>query len=100
VTSGHSPQTGATRQAVSAHLAKLRLARLVHARREGRRQVYLIDDPHLVAAVRDTLVRMGREVCPACTYCTCLSDAAGPARPVDSRRRTRLKHPQPAYYQP
>ncbi|MCU1685836.1 MAG: transcriptional regulator [Amycolatopsis sp.] len=38
--------------AVSHHLAKLKLAGLVRARREGRRQVYLVDDPHVVEIVQ------------------------------------------------
>lgn len=37
---------------VSHHLAKLKLSGLVRARREGKRQVYLVDDPHLVDIVR------------------------------------------------
>ena len=42
---------GATVAAVSQHLAKLRLAGLVSARREGRYQVYSADDPHLLVLV-------------------------------------------------
>jgi DNA-binding transcriptional ArsR family regulator len=41
--------------AVSQHLAKLKLAGLVSSRREGRRQVYVVDDPHVVAIVRQML---------------------------------------------
>lgn len=44
--------TGGTVQAVSQHLAKLRLAGLVRSRREGRHQVYLVDDPQLTQLVR------------------------------------------------
>jgi DNA-binding transcriptional ArsR family regulator len=44
-------RTGSTLQAVSQHLAKLKLAGLVQSRREGRRQVYLVDDPDLVRLV-------------------------------------------------
>jgi DNA-binding transcriptional ArsR family regulator len=51
-------QTGVTAQVVSQHLAKLRLAGVVHARREGRRQVYLVDDPHLVLAVQEMLAHL------------------------------------------
>lgn len=43
---------GGTLQAVSQHLAKLKLAGLVRSRREGRRHVYLVDDPNLVTIVR------------------------------------------------
>ena len=48
-------QTGSTVAAVSQHLAKLKLAGLVSARREGRRQVYVVDDPHVVAVVRQMI---------------------------------------------
>jgi DNA-binding transcriptional ArsR family regulator len=37
---------------VSQHLAKLKLAGLVRSRREGRRHVYVVDDPNLVMIVR------------------------------------------------
>jgi len=36
---------------VSQHLAKLRLAGLVSARRQGKRQLYRVDDPHVVSLV-------------------------------------------------
>jgi len=45
-------EVGQSVAAVSQHLAKLKLAGLVRARREGRRQVYLVDDPHVVEIVR------------------------------------------------
>ncbi|MCP2257385.1 DNA-binding transcriptional regulator, ArsR family [Streptoalloteichus tenebrarius] len=45
-------QVGQSVATVSHHLAKLRLAGLVRARREGKRQVYLVDDPHVVELVR------------------------------------------------
>jgi DNA-binding transcriptional ArsR family regulator len=45
-------EVGQTIPAVSQHLAKLKLAGLVRARREGRRQVYLVDDPHVVELVK------------------------------------------------
>jgi DNA-binding transcriptional ArsR family regulator len=48
-------QTGGTVAAVSQHLAKLKLAGLVSSRREGRRQVYVVDDPHVVAIVRQMI---------------------------------------------
>jgi DNA-binding transcriptional ArsR family regulator len=51
-------EVGATAQVVSQHLAKLRLAGLVHARREGRRQVYLVDDRHLVMMVREMVAHL------------------------------------------
>lgn len=37
---------------VSHHLAKLKLAGWVRARREGKHQVYLVDDPHVVDIVQ------------------------------------------------
>jgi|SRR5690606_11749563 len=40
-------------QAVSQHLAKLRLAGLVGSRREGRRVIYTVDDPHVVTMVEE-----------------------------------------------
>ena len=49
---GLADAVGGTLQAVSQHLAKLKLAGLVRSRREGRRQVYLVDDPNLVTIVR------------------------------------------------
>jgi DNA-binding transcriptional ArsR family regulator len=49
---GLAEAVGGTLQGVSQHLAKLRLAGMVRSRREGRRQVYLVDDPHLVMIVR------------------------------------------------
>ena len=51
-------EVGATVQVVSQHLAKLRLAGLVQARREGRHQVYLVNDPHLVTVVREMVAHL------------------------------------------
>jgi DNA-binding transcriptional ArsR family regulator len=45
-------RVGGALPAVSQHLAKLKLAGLVRSRREGRRQVYYIDDPDVVTLVR------------------------------------------------
>ena len=36
---------------VSQHLAKMRLAGLVSAHRHGKRQLYTVDDPHVVSLV-------------------------------------------------
>lgn len=44
-------RTGTTVAAVSQHLAKLRLAGLVAARRDGRRRIYTIEDPHVLTVV-------------------------------------------------
>jgi DNA-binding transcriptional ArsR family regulator len=45
---GLAEAAGGSIQAVSQQLAKLRLAGLVRSRREGRRHVYIADDPQLV----------------------------------------------------
>jgi DNA-binding transcriptional ArsR family regulator len=44
-------RVGVSVQTASQHLAKLRLSGLVSARREGRRQLYSVDDPHVIALV-------------------------------------------------
>lgn len=44
--------------AVSQHLAKLKLAGLVRARREGRHQFYVVDDPHVAAIVRQMVAHL------------------------------------------
>jgi DNA-binding transcriptional ArsR family regulator len=44
-------QIGTSVAAVSQHLAKLRLAGLVAARRDGRRQIYAVEDPHVLTLV-------------------------------------------------
>lgn len=50
----HTSPTGSAEpcSAVSQHLAKLKLAGLVRSRREGRRQVYYVDDPDIVTVVQ------------------------------------------------
>ncbi|MGW7424922.1 ArsR/SmtB family transcription factor [Streptomyces sp. NPDC054813] len=48
-------RVGGALPAVSQHLAKLRLAGLVRSRREGRRQIYYVDDPDIVTVVRVTV---------------------------------------------
>lgn len=48
-------ETGQTVATTSQHLSKLKLAGLVRARREGKRQIYLVDDPHVVDLVRLTV---------------------------------------------
>lgn len=50
-------EVGSTVPAVSQHLAKLKLAGLVRSRREGRRQVYLVDDPR-VAEMVTSMIRL------------------------------------------
>jgi DNA-binding transcriptional ArsR family regulator len=49
---GLAERVGGALPAVSQHLAKLKLAGLVRSRREGRRQVYYVDDPDIVTVVR------------------------------------------------
>jgi len=49
---GLAEEVGGSLQAVSQQLAKLKLAGLVRSRREGRRQVYVADDPQLVMILR------------------------------------------------
>jgi DNA-binding transcriptional ArsR family regulator len=44
-------RTGATVPLVSQHLAKLRLAGLVTARRDGRRHIYVVEDPHVITLI-------------------------------------------------
>ena len=46
---------GASVPLVSQHLAKLRLAGLVSARRVGKRQLYTVDDPHVVSLVNQAI---------------------------------------------
>ncbi|WP_067567316.1 ArsR/SmtB family transcription factor [Nocardia acidivorans] len=46
---------GASRTAVSQHLAKLRFTGLVETRRDGRRIIYRIRDGHLARLVREGL---------------------------------------------
>jgi DNA-binding transcriptional ArsR family regulator len=43
--------TGAAIPATSQQLAKLRAAGVVAARRDGRRQLYRVDDPHVVSVI-------------------------------------------------
>ncbi|QKW10522.1 helix-turn-helix transcriptional regulator [Streptomyces sp. NA04227] len=54
--------SGAARTAVSQHLAKLRLAGLVHARREGRHAVYALSDGHLRRLVVEALSHADHQV--------------------------------------
>ena len=43
--------TGANIPAASQQLAKLRAAGVVTARRDGRRQLYRVDDPHIASVI-------------------------------------------------
>jgi DNA-binding transcriptional ArsR family regulator len=48
-------KVGAQPAAVSQHLAKLRLARLVRSRRQGTRIYYVVDDAHVRRLVNDVV---------------------------------------------
>ncbi|MGW2863541.1 ArsR/SmtB family transcription factor [Streptomyces sp. NPDC001205] len=50
--SGLAQRVGGALPATSQHLAKLKLAGLVAARREGRRQIYYVDDQDVVPVVQ------------------------------------------------
>ncbi|MEV0481173.1 metalloregulator ArsR/SmtB family transcription factor [Streptomyces sp. NPDC050508] len=54
---GLAERVGGALPAVSQHLTKLKLAGLVRSRREGRRQVYFVDDPDVVDVVRLAVAR-------------------------------------------
>ncbi|HEY0472891.1 MAG TPA: metalloregulator ArsR/SmtB family transcription factor [Kribbella sp.] len=45
-------RVGVSVATASQHLAKLRLAGLISVRREGRRHIYTVDDPHVVTLVQ------------------------------------------------
>jgi DNA-binding transcriptional ArsR family regulator len=68
--------TGATIPAASQQLAKLRAAGVVTARRDGRRQLYRVDDPHIVSVIEE----MFRHIQPDGTL------APDPNRPRPPRR--------------
>ncbi|MFG7943411.1 ArsR/SmtB family transcription factor [Streptomyces cacaoi] len=57
-------RVGGALPAVSQHLAKLKLAGLVRSRREGRRVVYLVDDPDVVDVVRLMVERLAQRTGP------------------------------------
>ena len=46
-----SEKAGVSIATASQHLTKLRLAGLVSARRDGRRQIYTVDDPHVLTLI-------------------------------------------------
>ncbi|GAB2925137.1 metalloregulator ArsR/SmtB family transcription factor [Streptomyces mayteni] len=53
---------GASRTAVSQHLARLRLAGLVRARKEGRRVIYALHNGHLARLVDEALSHADHEL--------------------------------------
>lgn len=71
--------TGATIPAISQHLAKLRAAGIVSARRDGRRQMYRVDDEHILTVIE----RMMSHIAPDGTL-------AGPTDPRRPPRRPRF----------
>jgi DNA-binding transcriptional ArsR family regulator len=46
---------GISTATVSQHLAKMRLANLVSARRQGKHQIYEVDDPHVITLLHQAL---------------------------------------------
>lgn len=72
--------TGATVPAASQQLAKLRAAGVVTARRDGRRQLYRVEDPHILGVIE----QMFSHIAPDGT----LASAHGRDRPP---RRPRFK---------
>lgn len=68
--------TGANIPAASQQLAKLRAAGVVTARRDGRRQLYRVDDPHILSVIEN----MFSHIAPDGTL------APDPTRPRPPRR--------------
>ncbi|MFJ8358511.1 ArsR/SmtB family transcription factor [Streptomyces sp. NPDC093984] len=62
---GLAERVGGALPAVSQHLTKLKLAGLVGSRREGRRQVYFVDDADVVTVVRLLVGRLTDRAVPA-----------------------------------
>jgi DNA-binding transcriptional ArsR family regulator len=63
-------RVGGALPAVSQHLAKLKLAGLVRSRREGRRQIYYVDDPDIVTVVRVMVGQLTARTGPAAAHST------------------------------
>lgn len=49
---GLAQQVGVSTATASQHLSKLRLAGVISARRVGKRQIYTVDDPHVLTMVQ------------------------------------------------
>lgn len=47
-----SQRAGVSIATASQHLTKLRLGGIISARRDGRRQIYTVDDPHVLTLVQ------------------------------------------------
>lgn len=69
--------TGANVPAVSQQLAKLRAAGIVTARRDGRRQLYRVDDPHILSVINE----MFSHIAPDGTLAGEASEQRPPRRP-------------------
>ncbi|WP_308468212.1 ArsR/SmtB family transcription factor [Rathayibacter soli] len=54
-------RSGQAIPATSQQLAKLRAAGIVAARREGRRQLYRVDDPHILTVIEQMFRHIGPE---------------------------------------
>lgn len=52
-------QAGVPIATASQHLAKLRLGGIVSGRRHGRRQIYTVDDPHVLALIEQIFDHIG-----------------------------------------
>jgi DNA-binding transcriptional ArsR family regulator len=52
-------QAGVPIATASQHLAKLRLGGIVSGRRYGRRQIYTVDDPHVLALIEQIFDHIG-----------------------------------------
>jgi DNA-binding transcriptional ArsR family regulator len=69
--------TGANIPAASQQLAKLRAAGIVTARRDGRRQLYRVEDPHIAAVIE----QMFSHIAPDGTLATPPDPRRPPRRP-------------------
>jgi DNA-binding transcriptional ArsR family regulator len=52
-------QAGVPIATASQHLAKLRLGGIVSGRRDGRHQIYTVDDPHVLALIEQVFDHIG-----------------------------------------
>lgn len=69
--------TGANVPATSQQLAKLRAAGIVAARRDGRRQLYRVEDPHILSVIE----QMFSHIAPDGTLAEGVSEVRPPRRP-------------------
>ncbi|WP_345647216.1 ArsR/SmtB family transcription factor [Streptomyces siamensis] len=86
---GLAERVGGALPAVSQHLTKLKLAGLVRSRREGRRQVYFVDDPDVVTVVRLVVGQLTDRAAPADRTGAAESTAAGGRTARGALRRIR-----------